>query len=37
MSIAFVAFFTIVLVTGMICTGNKMAITRRDYGETENR
>ena len=28
MSTLFVAFFTIVLVTGMICTGNKMAITR---------
>ena len=33
MSTLFVAFFTIVLVAGMMSTGNKMAITRRDYGE----
>jgi len=29
----FVAFFTIILITGMMYTGNKMAITRRDYGK----
>ena len=33
MSTLFVAFFTIVLVAGMMSIGNKMAITRRDYGE----